>query len=242
MSLTVAHLSAGYSEQDVIADISFTLTAGDLLAVLGANGAGKTTLLSAIMGMLPARKGSIHLDEADLTEAAPEQRVRAGFAYVPERREFFNDYSTRRNLEAAIWWLPQADINSRLTEALEFFPDLRDRMEVRAGLLSGGQQQMLAFARAFIQHPRVMVVDEPTIGLAPLAVSAITDFLARFAQRSGMAILLTEQNMRVGLAAATNALVLAQGRVAWSGPARELDPADVERAYFAGSPEPARHV
>jgi branched-chain amino acid transport system ATP-binding protein len=234
MTLEVANLAAGYTEQNVIEDVSFSVPAGDLLAILGANGAGKTTLLATLMGMIPARRGSVWLDGADVTRASAQQRVRRGIAYVPERREFFGQHSARRNLEAAIWWLKRSEIAERLEEALGFFPALRDRMEVRAGLLSGGQQQMLAFARAFIQHPRVMIIDEPTIGLAPLAVAAITDILARFAQSSGMAIVLTEQNMRVGLAAATRALVMAQGRVAWSGPAALLDAAEVERAYLSG--------
>ena len=154
-------------------------------------------------------------------------------AYVPERREIFRRYTLRENLEAASWWLPRAETARRLEAALAVFPALRDHLASPAGLLSGGQQQMLAFARAFMQQARAIVIDEPTIGLAPLAVGAITDTLMHLAQTSGLAIVLTEQNMRVGLAAASRALVMARGRAAWSGDAAALDRDLVERAYLS---------
>ena len=195
---------------------------GEIVALLGGNGAGKTTLIETVLGF---HAGTVSLFGRDVSSLPVEQRVLLGVGYVPERRRVFAGLTVRENLEAASA-LPSADRRRRVEEMLVLFPMLGERPEARAWLLSGGQQQMLALARALMNRPRLLLMDEPTLGLAPRVVA---DLLARLSAMAGegMAILLSEQRASLALGIAHRGLVLSRGKVVRAGSARELqdDPA-----------------
>jgi branched-chain amino acid transport system ATP-binding protein len=195
---------------------------GEIVALLGGNGAGKTTLLETVLGFHPGR---VMLFGRDASALAVEQRIALGVGYVPEGRRVFASLTVRENLEASSS-LPAAQRRQRVDEMLALFPMLGERPEARAWLLSGGQQQMLALARALMDRPRLLLLDEPTLGLAPVVVA---DLLKRLTTMTadGTAILLAEQRAAVALAVATRGLVLSRGRIVQSGPAATLaaDPA-----------------
>ena len=199
-----------------------SVEAGEIVALLGGNGAGKTTLLETVLGFHPGR---VMLFGRDASALAVEQRIALGVGYVPERRRVFAGLTVRENLEASSS-LPAAQRRQRVDEMLALFPMLGERPEARAWLLSGGQQQMLALARAMMDRPRLLLLDEPTLGLAPVVVA---DLLKRLTAMTanGTAILLAEQRAAVALAVATRGLVLSRGRIVQSGPAATLaaDPA-----------------
>ena len=199
-----------------------SVEAGEIVALLGGNGAGKTTLLETVLGFHPGR---VMLFGRDASALAVEQRIALGVGYVPEGRRVFAGLTVRENLEASSS-LPAAQRRQRVDEMLALFPMLGERPEARAWLLSGGQQQMLALARAMMDRPRLLLLDEPTLGLAPVVVA---DLLKRLTAMTtdGTAILLAEQRAAVALAVATRGLVLSRGRIMQSGPAATLaaDPA-----------------
>jgi branched-chain amino acid transport system ATP-binding protein len=199
-----------------------SVEAGEIVALLGGNGAGKTTLLETVLGFHPGR---VMLFGRDASALAVEQRIALGVGYVPERRRVFAGLTVRENLEASSS-LPAAQRRQRVDEMLALFPMLGERPEARAWLLSGGQQQMLALARAMMDRPRLLLLDEPTLGLAPVVVA---DLLRRLTAMTadGTAILLAEQRAAVALAVASRGLVLSRGRIVQSGPAATLaaDPA-----------------
>ena len=199
-----------------------SVEAGEIVALLGGNGAGKTTLLETVLGFRP---GGVMLFGRDASALAVEQRIALGVGYVPEGRRVFAGLTVRENLEASSS-LPAAQRRQRVDEMLALFPMLGERPEARAWLLSGGQQQMLALARAMMDRPRLLLLDEPTLGLAPVVVA---DLLKRLTAMTtdGTAILLAEQRAAVALAVATRGLVLSRGRIMQSGPAATLaaDPA-----------------
>jgi branched-chain amino acid transport system ATP-binding protein len=199
-----------------------SVEAGEIVALLGGNGAGKTTLLETILGFHPGR---VMLFERDASALVVEQRIALGVGYVPEGRRVFAGLTVRENLEASSS-LPAQQRRQRLDEMLALFPMLGERPGARAWLLSGGQQQMLALARALMDRPRLLLLDEPTLGLAPVVVA---DLLRRLTAMTadGTAILLAEQRAALALAVATRGLVLSRGRIVQSGPAATLaaDPA-----------------
>lgn len=195
---------------------------GEIVALLGGNGAGKTRLIETVLGF---HAGTVSLFGLDVSSLPVEQRVLRGVGYVPERRRVFAGLTVRENLEAASV-LPAADRRRRMEEMLALFPMLGERPEARAWLLSGGQQQMLALARALMNRPRLLLMDEPTLGLAPLVVSDLLSRLAAMADE-GVAILLAEQRAGLALGVARRGVVLSRGKVVRAGSARELadDPA-----------------
>ncbi|HEX9327529.1 MAG TPA: ATP-binding cassette domain-containing protein [Reyranella sp.] len=194
-----------------------SVEAGEIVALLGGNGAGKTTLLETVLGFHPGR---VMLFGRDASALAVEQRIGLGVGYVPEGRRVFAGLTVRENLEAASS-LPARQRRQRLDEMLALFPMLAERPEARAWLLSGGQQQMLALARALMDRPKLLLLDEPTLGLAPVVVA---DLLRRLTAMTvdGTAILLAEQRAALALAAATRGLVLSRGQIVQSGPAAAL--------------------
>ncbi len=198
------------------------VNAGEIVALLGGNGAGKTTLIETVLGF---HAGAVSLFGRDVSSLPVEQRVLLGVGYVPERRRVFAGLTVRENLEAASA-LQAVDRRQRVEEMLALFPMLGERPEARAWLLSGGQQQMLALARALMNRPCLLLMDEPTLGLAPLVVSDLLSRLATMAGE-GMAILLSEQRASLALGIAHRGLVLSRGKVVRAGTARELtdDPA-----------------
>jgi branched-chain amino acid transport system ATP-binding protein len=226
-------LHVGYGDAPALWDVSLTVGRGELVAVVGPNGAGKTTLVNAIARLLPIRRGRLRLDEDDVTHASAQAVCRAGVALIPEGRRLFGGMSVEENLEMGAY---RADARRRRTEGLErvyaMFPILRERRRQLAGSLSGGQQQMVAIGRALMARPRLLLVDEPSLGLAPVVVDQVFAVIETI-HRDGVAILLIEQNAARALAVATRAYVLDGGRVLSAGrPAELLDRPHIREAYL----------
>ena len=232
-------LSARYGPVAALRDVSLEVRAGELVALIGANGAGKSTLLRAIAGLVAPAAGRVTLDGRDVTGQAPEAMIRAGVALVPERRRVFAPLTVLDNLELGGYALPRGhDFRSRLEagveEAYRLFPVLRRRRDQLAGTLSGGEQQMLAIGRALMTRPRLLLCDEPSLGLAPLVVAEIMRLLSTL-REAGTTILLVEQNARMALRSADRAYVLEVGSVVLSGAATDLlQDAQLKAAYLGG--------
>jgi urea transport system ATP-binding protein len=211
-------VSTGYGRVPVVHRVSLDVAAGSLVAVLGHNGAGKTTLLRAVMGLLPARRGRVTLAGQDITKLATNKRVRQGLAYVPQGQQAFGQLTARENLQLVADGQGRAG-QRRLDEALDLFPALVALMGRRAGLLSGGQRQQLAIARALIAGPKVMVLDEPTEGIQPNVVAEIHAAIRTMVAGAGISVLMVEQQVGFALSAASEYVVLASGRAVQSGAA-----------------------
>jgi branched-chain amino acid transport system ATP-binding protein len=236
--LEVSGLSARYGPVHALRDVSLEVRAGELVALIGANGAGKSTLLRAIAGLLEPAAGRVTLDGQDVTGRAPEAILRAGAAMVPERRRIFGDLTVLDNLELGGYALPRGrefrrGLAAGVDAAYTLFPVLRQRSAQLAGTLSGGEQQMLAIGRALMSRPRLLLCDEPSLGLAPLVVHEIMKLLARL-RETGTTILLVEQNARLALRFADRAYVLEVGRVALSGASADLLANDQLKAAYLG--------
>ena len=216
IELSLRGLRAGYGAVEVLHGIDLDVPAGALTALLGPNGAGKTTLLSVVAGLLPARAGRIEWAGNDVTHLAPDARARAGLALVPERRGIFGQLSVRENLEIFAGPGQPADA------AYAAFPVLADRLGQRAGSLSGGEQQMLAMSRALLRDPRLLLLDEISLGLAPRVTRRLFDVVGELA-RSGTTVLLVDQYLSDALRLADVVYVLARGEVAFAGEPAELD-------------------
>jgi len=231
-------LSARYGPVHALRDVSLEVRAGELVALIGANGAGKSTLLRAIAGLVAPAAGRVALDGRDVTGQAPEAMIRAGVALVPERRRVFAPLTVLDNLELGGYALPRGHgFRSRLEagveEAYRLFPVLRRRRDQLAGTLSGGEQQMLAIGRALMTRPRLLLCDEPSLGLAPLVVAEIMRLLSSL-REAGTTILLVEQNARMALRSADRAYVLEVGSVVLSGAATDLLQDDQLKAAYLG--------
>jgi branched-chain amino acid transport system ATP-binding protein len=236
--LEVSGLSARYGPVHALRDVSLEIRAGELVALIGANGAGKSTLLRTIAGLVAPAAGRVALDGRDVTGQAPEAMIRAGVALVPERRRVFAPLTVLDNLELGGYALPRGrDFRSRLEagveEAYRLFPVLRGRRDQLAGTLSGGEQQMLAIGRALMTRPRLLLCDEPSLGLAPLIVAEIMRLLSSL-REAGTTILLVEQNARMALRSADRAYVLEVGSVVLSGAAADLLEDDQLKAAYLG--------
>jgi branched-chain amino acid transport system ATP-binding protein len=221
IALNVAGLVAGHGGAPVLPGLDIAVRAGEMVSVLGANGAGKSTLMAALSGLLRAEAGGVQLFGVDVTALDAPGRVRAGLVLVPEGRLVFPDLSVRDNLRLGALLRRDADIASDIEAMLARFPRLRERADGRAGLLSGGEQQMLALARGLMARPRVLLLDEPSLGLAPQLVEQVFEELAAL-RDSGRTLLLVDQNAELSLAIADRGYVLERGRVAAEGPAAEL--------------------
>jgi ABC-type branched-subunit amino acid transport system ATPase component len=234
VALNVAGLVAGYGGAPVLPGLDLDVHDGEMVCVLGANGAGKSTLMAALSGLLRAERGGIQLFGTDVTALDAPGRVRAGLVLVPEGRLVFPDLSVRDNLRLGALLRRDGGIAADIEAMLARFPRLRDRADARAGLLSGGEQQMLALARGLMARPRLLLLDEPSLGLAPQLVAQIFEELAAL-RDSGRTLLLVDQNAELSLAIADRGYVLERGRVAAQGPAAHLraDSALVE-AYLGG--------
>ena len=231
--LRIDNLSVYYGGIQALKDVSLHLETGELLAIIGANGAGKTTLLRTLSGVLKARSGSIRFEGKELTRLSPFDIVALGIAHSPEGRQLFGGLTVLENLKlGAVQRTDRAAIEQDLARTFELFPVLKERRLQRAGTLSGGEQQMLAIGRALMARPRLLLLDEPSLGLAPLLVERIFGVIARLkAER----VTLVEQNARMALNVADRAYVMETGRIKLRGTAAELaaNP-EVERAYLGG--------
>ncbi|WP_280217647.1 ABC transporter ATP-binding protein [Nocardia neocaledoniensis] len=232
-------LSAGYLKgSPCVRDVDLNLAAGEITCLLGPNGAGKTTLLLALAGLLPREGGDVRLGSRDIAGGRPRAAVRAGMVLVPDDRALFRQLSTEQNLLLAVRQRSRRSIGVR--EVLEYFPALEKRLKIAAGRLSGGEQQMLAIGRAILQRPSVLLIDELSMGLAPVIVTEILDVLRTLTADQGMSVLLVEQHVHLALGVADRAAVLVHGRVVDEGTAESLrdNPDRVARAYLGGT-EPA---
>ncbi|HEY0410265.1 MAG TPA: ABC transporter ATP-binding protein, partial [Candidatus Dormibacteraeota bacterium] len=244
--LRAERLEVAYGGVIALQECSLEVGEGDCLAVLGANGAGKSTLLRTLARSVRQRSGHLWWDGTRIDRWAADRAARHGIALVPEGRRLFSGLSVRENLEVGAARLPGPEVEGRLTEVLGWFPELGQRLDLPAGRLSGGEQQMAGIARALMGRPRLLLVDELSLGLAPLVTRRIYEILARIAT-GGIAVVLVEQYTDLALAAAGRALVLEKGRVAFTGTADELRrrPELLETAYLgrellARAPEAAR--
>jgi len=216
-ALEMRHVSAGYGETVVIEDIDLTLRPGECISVIGRNGVGKTTLLSTVMGHTTLHAGEILHDSKVLNGMPSFRRALAGIGFVPQEREIFPSLSVRENLEVAArqgQWTQE--------RVFELFPRLRERLDNMGNQLSGGEQQMLSIARALLTNPTVLLMDEPTEGLAPVLVETLTAVLARLRAESALSIILVEQNSRVALNFSPRTVILDKGRVVYDGESEPL--------------------
>lgn len=233
--LAVTNLTVSYGAIRALKGVSFTVERGEIVSLIGSNGAGKTTTLHAVSNLIKKQGGSVVFDGEDITSLAPDHIVRRGLIHVPEGRRIFANLTVRENLEmGAFVRRDKAGIRSDMERVYELFPRLKERVRQVAGTLSGGEQQMLAMGRAIMSRPTLLLLDEPSMGLAPILVDEIFDIIKRI-NREGVTILLVEQNAYKAMTIARRVSILETGTVSMSGSAAELihDPA-VKSAYLGG--------
>src|SRR3954453_22308555 len=228
VALELDGITAGYGETDVLRDVSLVAEQGGVTALLGPNGAGKSTLLKTISGLIHPRKGRILVQGADITTVSAAKRVGHGLCHIPEGRAIFRSLTVRDNL--ALYAFPGQGSDA-IERALTAFPILGERLDQRCGTLSGGQQQMVAMARAYIQQPQLLLVDEASLGLAPIVVDEIFGFLENIT-RSGTTLLLVDQFVHRALNMATTAYILNRGSIVYSGSPEALLDGDVFQQYL----------
>ena len=231
--LTVNNIETFYGPIMAIRGVSFSVTAGSIVTILGANGAGKTTILKTVSGVMDPQKGSVVFDGREIQRKDPDKVVRLGLSHVPEGREVFPFLSVRENLRMGAYTRTDADAAARDLEIVfGYFPVLKERAEQRAGQLSGGEQQMLSISRALMARPKMMLLDEPSLGLSPLITQALFGAL-RDVHASGTSVLLVEQNVADALAIADRAYLLEEGRIVAEGtPEAVFDAPALRRAYL----------
>jgi branched-chain amino acid transport system ATP-binding protein len=232
-ALGVEHLFAGYDRADVLVDVSITARAGEITCILGSNGSGKTTLVRSILGLTPPRRGRIVFDGADITGLPTHRVIALGIACIPEGRKVFPKLTIEENLRLGAYReTDEATIRKRLGEVHSIFPRLEERRTQLAGTMSGGEQAMLSIGRGLMSGPRMLLIDEPSLGLSPLFVGQNFDVIRRVNEQ-GVTVLLVEQNAHQTLAIAHRGYVLSKGRVVAEGSAAALrDNEEVRRAYF----------
>lgn len=231
--LDVQNVQAGYGAVQVLRGVSLSIQAGELVALLGSNGAGKTTLNAVLSGLLPVQQGRIHLGGEDITGWHYRRIVQAGLIQVPEGRKIFPNLSVQENLELGCFTRARAQRATNLAQVLALFPRLRERLQQLAGTMSGGEQQMLAIGRGLMAEPRLLILDEPSLGLSPLLVEEMFALIQRL-RASGLAILLVEQNVGQSLEIADRAYVMENGSIRFEGTAHELLASDALRQSYLG--------
>jgi len=237
--LSIDGLHAAYGKVSALADVSLSVAPGQIVCLLGANGAGKTTTLNCISGLVAASAGRIAFEGEDIGELRVEDIVGRGIVQVPEGREIFAAMSVEDNLTLGAWRQPRRRNRDELQRVYELFPRLRERAAQLAGTLSGGEQQMLMIARALMARPKLLMLDEPSLGLSPILVRQVFDII-RAIHASGIAILLVEQNARIALDVSQYGYILENGEINLHGPAAALaENPLVHEAYLGGSA--ARH-
>ena len=232
--LTVSNIETYYGPIIAIRGISFAVEAGAIVTILGANGAGKTTILKTVSGVMDPQKGTVTFDGHEIQRMDPDKVVRLGLSHVPEGREVFPFLSVRENLRMGAYTRTDADGVARDMEMVyRYFPVLKERAEQRAGQLSGGEQQMLSISRALMARPKMMLLDEPSLGLSPLLVKEIFDIIVRINRDHGVTVLLVEQNANMALHVAEYGYVLEVGRIVMEDTcARLLEKEDIKEFYL----------
>ncbi|MGB2213972.1 MAG: ABC transporter ATP-binding protein [Paracoccaceae bacterium] len=230
--IRIEGLNAGYGPLQVLRDVTLDVGEGEIVAVLGSNGVGKTTLNNTISGLIKPSSGSIYFDDLLISGRDPVEVVDMGLIHVPEGRKLFPNLSVKENLELGSYRRGKPNRASNLERVLGVFPKLKERLFQTAGTLSGGEQQMVAIARGLMGEPRVLLLDEPSLGLSPLLVEQMFTLIKQI-NESGLAVILVEQNVIQSLAIANRAYVIAEGTVAMSGPAADLrENSDLKRSYL----------
>ena len=230
--IRIEGLNAGYGPLQVLRDITLDVGEGEIVAVLGSNGVGKTTLNNTLAGLIKPSSGSIYFDDVLISGRDPVEIVDMGLIHVPEGRKLFPNLSVKENLELGSYRRGKPNRASNLERVLGVFPKLKERLFQTAGTLSGGEQQMVAIARGLMGEPRVLLLDEPSLGLSPLLVEQMFTLIKQI-NESGLAVILVEQNVIQSLAIANRAYVIAEGTVAMSGPAADLrENSDLKRSYL----------
>ncbi|HZT99859.1 MAG TPA: ABC transporter ATP-binding protein [Ktedonobacteraceae bacterium] len=234
--LKVEQLRAGYGALEVLHGISFEVPAQSIVAILGANGAGKTTLMRALTGLLRPHTGTIDLGGERIERLSTERRVRSGLALVPEGRDLFGSLTVRENLVmGAFTRRSRAETEADISRVLDYFPRLKTRLHAHAASLSGGEGQMLSIGRALMSHPRLLLLDELSQGLAPVIVDTVFDVVTRLNREEGLTIALVEQNARKALSVASIAYVLQGGTIALQGTAQYLAKSSaIQELYLGG--------
>lgn len=233
--LDIEHLESGYGDVQILWDVSLKLDEGRLTTLVGANGSGKTTLMRTTMGLLPVKRGLISFDGRNVTRVSAHSKAELGLVMIPEGRQLFTDLTVRENLEmGATPRHARAELNKNLEWLFDLFPRLKERINQLAGTLSGGEQQMLAIARGLMAKPRVLMFDEPSLGLSPLFVQNLFQIIRKLKQ-SGMTMLLVEQNVQMALAICDYAYVMNHGRIEIEGPARAVREMESVRKAYLGT-------
>ena len=237
--LVVSNVVSGYGSVSVINDVSIRVRKGEIVSLVGANGAGKSTLLNTISGIIPLKSGSVSLEGEDLAGRSAATVSRKGLRHVPEGRRVFADLTVEENLWLGGYRQPKQDVAWRLDYIYERFPRLAERRWQAAGTMSGGEQQMLAIGRAITAGPKVLMLDEPSMGLAPLVVAEIFRIIRQLRDDTGVGILLVEQNARAALRIADSACVLSLGKVTLTGSGSEiLKNPEVVEMFLGGNVSP----
>ena len=232
--LKVEGINVYYGAIHAIKDISFQVNQGEIVTLIGANGAGKTTTLQTVSGLLRSKTGSILFDGQDINTVSADKLVGRGLAQVPEGRRVFLQMSVEENLEMGAYTQPPAGVPRDLEMVYDLFPRLKERRSQVAGTLSGGEQQMLAMGRALMSHPKLLMLDEPSMGLAPILVEQIFDIIQEL-NRKGSTILLVEQNAQMALSVAHRGYVMETGKIVATGSGAELiESPEIKRAYLGG--------
>lgn len=233
--LSVENLGAGYGKIRALHGVSLRVPKASIVCVLGANGAGKTTLLRALSGLLPVSEGEVTFDGQSIANVPAETLVRRGIAHVPQGRMVFAQLTVRDNLVLGGYTRPAAEVREDIDRVLEYFPRLKERITSRAGTLSGGEQQMLAIARGLLAKPRLLMLDEPSMGVAPILKDSIFETLRAIRDREELTLLIVEQDADIALDISDEGYVIETGRVVMQGPASELaGNEDIRRAYLGG--------
>jgi ABC-type branched-subunit amino acid transport system ATPase component len=232
--LRVDSLVAGYGKKQILNGVSLEVAPGEIVALIGHNGAGKSTLLKAVFGLLRVWGGQVVYDGRALDGATPRELLRSGMAYVPQGNRVFTDLTVQENLEMGAVTLPRKELmKAGIERALTLFPVLRERLRQRAGTLSGGEKQMLALANALIVSPRMLLLDEPSLGLAPPMVTEALGRIQQISHDSKVSVLIVEQKVREVLKVAQRVCVLRMGRVSFAGPSEDLkDDAKLREVYL----------
>lgn len=232
--LQVQDLVAGYGKKQILNGVSLEIGSAEIVALIGHNGAGKSTLLKAVFGMIPMWKGQLRFDDKTMELTTPQELLRQGVAYVPQGNRVFTDLSVKENLEVAgITLSDNIKITEGIEKALIWFPVLRDLLKRRAGTLSGGEKQMLALANGLVTAPRLLLLDEPSLGLAPRLVSEALQRIKKISQDKGVTVLIVEQKVREVLKIAHRVYVLRNGQISFQGQAEQLnDAAKLREVYL----------
>lgn len=232
--LKVENINVYYDNIHVIKNLSFDVNDGEIVTLIGANGAGKSTTLKTISGILRPKTGTIVFENEEIQSLAPHKIVSKGLVQVPEGRRMFQNLTVEENLEMGAYTLPKGEISDMIEDIFTRFPRLKERRKQVAGTLSGGEQQMLAMGRGLMSRPKLLMLDEPSMGLAPLLVDQVFDIISEM-HAAGVTILLVEQNASMALQVADRGYVLETGKVALYGSGKELSESEqVKKAYLGG--------